>query len=361
MRRMKSLSMGFTAVILMMLVGCGGQTSTAPTVDAAVPAQEQAEEKLPSGWTDCEGVTEISFASLANLSSEREGNVLKHIEALHAQSDGALRIKLYIQTEFGSDTQLLNGVNTGTLSMMHSIAMTQCDTVPEMALLGIPAFFSDADALNQMLHEKWQDRFNEFYHAQGLHLLGAFSYKTHSLISLKPIETALDIEGLKVRCLNRYQRIFWQAMGAEPVIILYSEMRLAAQQNLIEAHDIAISSGGMSQFYPTYFVRTQHSPVVQCYVINWALYQSLTAQEQQWLVELIQNIQAETAANAAQEDADLEQEYVEHYGLQIIEDLPGWSEVSANAREQVLIALREDLGDALVDEFVADYMEYAGG
>ena len=89
-----------------------------------------------------EEVLHLSISTAAFWEGTAVGEALeKNCEKLEEWSEGTIDICIYDGGVMGSDSELIPGVQQGTLSIVNSVSAAQVSVVPEAALLSIPCIF----------------------------------------------------------------------------------------------------------------------------------------------------------------------------------------------------------------------------
>ena len=303
-------------------------------------------------------VLSLSVATVGNWEGIVRGKVFdEYAEKLSEWSDGTMEIKLYDAGSLGDDKDLIEGVKLGTLNIINSCPAYQTDVVPEAALLDAPGLYTSIEQYNIMMESGYMDVMQQYYNDAGLQLLGSFAYTFRQMSSNKPTQTLADLQGLRIRTMeNRYHEIYWQAMGATSIPLVFSELYMALSQGTMDAQENSIYNLVSSNLgeVQRYVIFTYHAPMVSSYVMNKEQYDALTEEQQDLLHRMIDGIKADVIANIPEEEEQNQKELSEKYGMAML--YPNTEMVMAlregSGRDAVIAALREDLGNEKVDTFL---------
>ena len=99
-----------------------------------------------------------------------------------------------------------------------------------------------------MMESGYMDVMQQYYNDAGLQLLGSFAYTFRQMSSNKPAQTLADLQGLRIRTMeNRYHEIYWQAMGATSIPLVFSELYMALSQDTMDAQEEQYLQPGIEQ------------------------------------------------------------------------------------------------------------------
>ena len=94
----------------------------------------------------------------------------------------------------------------------------------------------------------------------------------------KKVTTPADLSGLKIRVLeNKYHLATFEALGANPTPMAFSEVYTALQMNQVDGQDNPITITCTNKFYEVqkYYTLTEHLFCGNCVVVNAEWFRSL--------------------------------------------------------------------------------------
>ena len=160
----------------------------------------------------------------------------------------------------------------------------------------------------------------DVYTQGGYHLLGMADQGFRVMSTNRAVYSLEDFKGQKIRTMeNPYHLDFWQALGAKPTPMSFSEVYIGLQQHTIDAqenpYEVIVSNRLYEQ--QDYIVETNHLPHLISLIVNDQLFQSFSEEDQAILTQA-----AQTATQYAREqsDARISQriDVIEESGTQII-------------------------------------------
>lgn len=215
-------------------------------------------------------------------------------------SDESLRIDIYPSQQLCSERECMELLQIGSLGMTKVSASVMENFAPSYEVLNLPYLFRDeqhrfrvleGEIGRQLLREPESKRLLglAFYDA------GSRSFYTRT----RPVETPADLRGLKIRVQESTTAMrMVSALGGSPTPIDWGELYTALQQGVVDGAENNPPSFHTSRHYEVarYYTLDEHTAVPDVLVISTAVWNKLTARQQQWL------------RDAASESAELQKE-----------------------------------------------------
>ncbi len=147
-------------------------------------------------------------------------------EAIRRETDGEFLVDVFPESRLGPDPKMFADVRSGALEFFMAGA-TLGDVAPTSALPLLPFAFQDSKAVFAALDGALGDQIRSELAQNGIHafrhcLQNGFHHLT---TSARPIHTAADLAGLKIRSPGgAIARDFFEAFGAEAGYVPFSQM-----------------------------------------------------------------------------------------------------------------------------------------
>lgn len=312
-----------------------------------VPVSSQPE---PEPWE-----TAQLFLAYATSQGDQEESIgILNTKILEA-SEGRIYCNAYPSGAMGSDQELMNAVRSGALTVVQLATSVQTKQIPELALLDTPYLFSDLDSCNEQLSGPLLEFFQPYYNREGLQLLAWYCPGFRQLSCNIPVERPRDLKRLKIRILdNPYHQIYWSAVGAQPVVIPFSDLFYAIQQGIVNAQEnppnAAISI--QLQQLQDYIILTDHLPFISAVVMNKADFDQLAPEDQQIVTQAFQEHCSSMRPMMSTEELKAYFSYVLSPSEQLQEAL-------LQGGDAVRQALSQDLGADITEQFYSIMEESA--
>jgi len=196
------------------------------------------------------------------------------------KTNGALKIRIYLQDQLGNPQTSLENLMTGTLDLYSGALSYYTKLAPdELSMLTFLYFFKDREHFRNYLKSAVFKKGRDKILAQGIRFISTeFNgdrgpYRV--FCSSKPIFSPDDFAGVKMRIWpNEPVKKCWAHMGATPVVLAWTETYLAIKQNMVQA----VTS-------PLTLVRTMRFTEVAPYVTELKQFQQtwpMTISEKVW-------------------------------------------------------------------------------
>ena len=208
---------------------------------------------------------------------------------LEEKSGGKIKVKVYPNQQLGTERELLELLQIGSVGMTKVSAASLEAFSPEISVLGLPYLFRDDAHITQVLEGEIGKELllsTEKYWLRGLCFYDAgkrsFCSKT------KPIATPADLTGLKVRVQESKMAInMVRGMGGSPTPVSYGELYTALQQGIVDAAENNPPSFYNSRHYEVckYYSIDEHTAIPDVVLVSTKVWSELSPEEQVWLQE----------------------------------------------------------------------------
>lgn len=208
---------------------------------------------------------------------------------LEEKSGGKIRVKVYPNQQLGTERELLELLQIGSLGMTKVSAATLEAFSPEISVLGLPYLFRDDAHMNQVLEGQIGKELllsaDKFW-LRGLCFYDAGKRSFYS--KTKPISSPEDLAGLKIRVQESKMAInMVRAMGGAPTPVAYGELYTALQQGIVDAAENNPPSFYNSRHYEVckFYSIDEHTALPDVVLVSTKVWKELSPEEQIWLQE----------------------------------------------------------------------------
>lgn len=244
------------------------------------------------GFGSCQKDSSVKVLYLAHNSSQTHPvhkGVLAFQEALKKKSKGKLLIKIFPDSQLGSEREVLELLQIGSVAITKVSAATLSNFVPEYSVLGIPYLFRDDNhkfnVLEGEIGKSILEKGSKFW-LRGLCYYDAGNRSFYT--KMKPIRTPEDLKGLKIRVMNNQMAInMVNALGGSATPMAYGELYTALQQGVVDGAENNAPSFVSSNHYEVtkYYTLDQHSAVPDVIMISTKFWEKLSEIEKKWVQE----------------------------------------------------------------------------
>lgn len=217
--------------------------------------------------------------------------MLKMGERLQQLSGGTMAIELYPSGQLGSERELIELLQIGSLAMTKVSASPLEGFVPTMKLFNIPYLFRDQEHFFKVLDSDiGHDILASLKPAQ---LLGLGYYDAGSrsfYTTKKPVVTPADLASVKIRVQESQAAMAMiRALGGNPTPISWGELYTALQQGVVDGAENNPPSFYLSRHYEVapYYILDEHTSVPDVILISRYVWERLSEQQQAWLQQAV--------------------------------------------------------------------------
>lgn len=184
----------------------------------------------------------LRFGHLANEQNIWHQAAEKFKEEVEANSDGQIEVRLYPSEQLGNEMDVINSIQLGTADMTITGESLQ-NWAPKAAMMAVPYAFRDSEHLHATVSgEIGADIEAQITERTNLVPLAWFERGPRELTSNRPIRNPDELDGLRLRVPNVPLFVdTWQALGARPTPMAFSEVFTALQQNTLEGQENPLS------------------------------------------------------------------------------------------------------------------------
>jgi len=244
--------------------------------------------------TPASATLQINLAVVTKPGSAQNVAAEKFKEIVESRSGGEIGVKIHHSASLGSETEILQQIQMNTVEM-GIITTGPFDTFdPIVRVIDYPFVFKDEWQADRILDGPLGQEILSSLETSGFKGL-AFSENgfRHLTNSRKPVKTADDVAGLKIRVMeSALHKAIWQALGANPTPMpwpIYTEL----EQRVIDGQENPLWVAEVYKMYEVqkYMTLTRHVYSGHIDVASLAWWKTLDAKTQ----ELLQSAMAQAA------------------------------------------------------------------
>lgn len=208
---------------------------------------------------------------------------------LDSLSGGTMRLDLYPSQQLGSEREMLELLQIGSLGMTKVSSSVLENFAPAYKVLSLPYVFRDDAHRFAVLGGPVGQELLEApvpFRLRGLAFYDAGSRSFYTVD--RPIRTPADLRGLKIRVQESQTALdMVRTMGGSPTPISFGELYTALQQGVVDGAENNPPSFYTSRHYEVakYYVLDEHTAVPDVLLVSTTIWDRLTPQQQAWLRE----------------------------------------------------------------------------
>ena len=295
----KALAAFLTAAMTVTtLTGCLGSSVSAPTTAApaestaaetSAAAEGAATEAASSVNLDNIGEHTFSLSTTATAGSALADVAHHFADKVSELSGGKMTVDVFEGSSLGSEAQNLEALTAGTLDMAIIAVEFYTNSIPQLGALILPYVYEDYDQVEKVLEsEAGQYANQQLLDVAKVKNLGYYVMAFRNMYMTKPIETADDLAGLKIRVPEStlYVNTF-KMLGAAPTPLAMGEVYTAIDTGVVDGMENTPDTCLHNSFFEVapYFNMTNHLNAPTTISMSDKVFSALNEDEQQILIE----------------------------------------------------------------------------
>ncbi len=203
----------------------------------------------------------LKFGHLANAEHTWHKAAVRFAEIVNEKSGGRIEVKVYPNEQLGKEMEMISGIQMGVVDMTITGESLQ-NWAPLCGLIAVPYMLQSPEQLAKVAGGPIGDKIEqEIIEKVGLHPIAWFERGPRNLTSNRPITNPDELNGFVMRVPN--VPIFvkvWDALGAKPTPMAFSEVFTSLQQGIIEGQENPFDLIYSASFYEVqkYVNLTEH-------------------------------------------------------------------------------------------------------
>lgn len=348
----KLITFTLASIMALSLIACGSNSSATEVKPAAnnVPAAAAGEVDYTAGNS-----VVIKYCT-TTADTAPSGHFGKTLSArLDELTAGRIKVEVYFNSEMGNASELLEGLQLGTVEMTVSTSANLGGFTDSVSLLDLPYLFSCGQAATEAMDSEVGDEILGELEQFGFHGLGWVTGNTELwrlLTCNKEVRVPSDLGGMKLRVMNNaIHETTWNTLGASAIPMAYSELYSSLQNGTVDAQENPWGNIQGSKLYEVqkYIVKTQHSYDFSPILISKVFWDGLTAADQELIQKVVDEIIPEERIYTDNLQIEAEKEATD-YGCTVIELTPEekaqWVELGRSVYNQ----FADKAGQARIDK-----------
>lgn len=340
-------------VVAIFLVGCGNN-------DKATPTENKSTENTPT--SEPAKVYTLKWAHVSPGENDKQGDAVNEIIAkIKEESDGRLIIEHYPASILGSEEEIFEGIQLGSIEIGTLSAGSLGGFYPGVLATTTPFLFQTREEAWKFFDSETGDWLKDkVYEKTGVKVLGWAENGLRCFTSTnKQIKSPADIKGMKIRTQqNPVTMAMVTALGGSPQPIAFAELYTALSQGAVDGQEnppSLIYTQGLYEVQP-YLTLDYHVYDFLGVFANENAIKNLPEDLQQILVKNIDEfVKIEREKSRAYDERDIKTMTEKGVSVYTLTDEEYSQMVEATA--SVIDEVRKQAGDEVVDKVLAQVAE----
>lgn len=239
------------------------------------------------GCDDGQDVTVIKLGHALDTSHPVHEAMVFMAERLAEESGGTMQIDIYPSQQLGSEREMLELLQIGSLGMTKVSSSVLENFSPAYEVLSLPFVFRDDAHRFAVLEGPVGEELLEAPEPYRLLGLAFYDAGARSFYTVdRAVRTPEDLRGMKIRVQESATAMdMVHALGGSPTPISWGELYTALQQGVVDGAENNPPSFYLSRHYEVakYYVLNEHTAVPDVLIVGTTVWDRLTPQQQTWL------------------------------------------------------------------------------
>ena len=219
-------------------------------------------------------------------------------------SKGTMLVDQYPGAQLGQEPQLLQLVKSGDIEFAIISSANTATISPQAGVMSLHFLFRNADhVVKALADQKVIDAIKAMIDetTQGLHVIATGSQGVRNIYSKREIHNVGDLKGVKIRVqATATEDAIFPAYGAQTVHMPFGSVYTSLQTGVVDAAENSINVYLVNKHYEVAPVLsiTEHEANNALVFVSDKLWQSLSAEQKQWVTTAAAEISAKEPAKA---------------------------------------------------------------
>src|SRR5438477_4168948 len=262
-------------------------------------------------------------------------------------SKGTMLVDQYPGAQLGQEPQLLQLVKSGDIEFAIISSANTATISPQAGVMSLHFLFRNADhVVKALADQKVIDAIKAMIDetTQGLHVIATGSQGVRNIYSKREIHNVGDLKGVKIRVqATATEDAIFPAYGAQTVHMPFGSVYTSLQTGVIDAAEHSTNVYLVNKHYEVARVLsiTEHEANNALVYISDKLWQSLAAEQKQWVTTAAAELSAKEPARAFELEKAAATK-LKGFGVKVVEDVDKKS--FATLSDPYLDKLAKELG-----------------
>ena len=240
----KLISALLAGAMVFSLAACGGGNGNNAGSNPPAASYPPAASNPPAGSnptdTKIDPVT-LTIYSPGNENSVPTKTIIEYARLVSEASGGAITLDVHHSNELGNDAEAIESTRMGTIDIIFAGTSGFTSFYEPAKVLDLPFLFNSAEQAYEVTNGEIGEQIFAGFGDFGLvYLSEGDNGMRHISTTNRPIHTAADVAGLKIRVpTSQLYLDVWEALGATPVALALPELALALSNGTAEGQDNA--------------------------------------------------------------------------------------------------------------------------
>lgn len=283
--------------------------------------------------------------------------IAEFAKEVNEKTEGRVNIDVYPNSQLGSETDMLEQIQLGTLDAGAIMIGSMQSIEEKMAIEDLPYMWKDIEHARAAFDGKFGEHLGEIMGGHGMKKVGYIEWGYRQITNnKKPIVVPEDLKGMKIRVAQTKLRVdAFEEVGALPTMLAFSELYGALQQGVVGAQENPLSNIVAANFNEVqkYVSLTDHFYNQAMMVFNDDSWNKISEEDQNTILELMKEL-SEKVKVANDEDNDEYLKTLEEGGMEVNDN------VDKMAFREAMLPVYDKWAPVFGKELMSIYEEASG-
>lgn len=267
---------------------------------------------LVLGSTAADAQTNLRYAHVGSEGDIQYWYAAEAAKRIEEATDGRVTVTVFPNSQLGGVQELIDGVRSGSISMGHHEFASLAQLADNIAVFSAPFVYRDGEhalkATDPQTSPVLQE-FNEELVEEGrMRIIGRLYRGARQMTANQPVRSPADLEGKPFRGVPLQ---LWTTMirgfGAIPTPVEVSELPTALMTGMVVGQENPLTMINANKLYEVqdHVMLTGHMQNVLPVFINERAWQSISEEDQQAILGVLEELAQETLAQAKEAEENL--------------------------------------------------------
>jgi len=228
-------------------------------------------------------------------------------DSLWERSNGQIALKYYPLCQLGGEVEVLNMLQTNTVQGMLCSSVAVTNLAPRMGIINLPFLINSFDKLDKYIGSEYWQYFLDGMKHQGIMGVDITGYGNYGWATVDPVKTLADAKDVKFRIAEAaVNQSLYKAWGLHPVVMPWPDVPISLKMKVITGLDHTPSVCNITKKFEVCknFTRINYAQGLFIFLINEKFYNSLPADLQKVLLDVIHEECVKTRVLTRQQETD---------------------------------------------------------
>lgn len=311
MRTKKMLAAALSGAMVLGLMACGGQGTTAATTAAAAGNDAAGSEAATEAPAAASGESR-TFKLATDQAADYPNTIAlqSFADEVSEQTGGRLTIEIYPSAQLGDENAYLQQLQFGAVDFAKSSVAPLAQFCQDLNALSLPYLFDSTEHMFRCLDGEIGDEIFASFEAANIVGLGFTNNGSRCFFTKQPVHTADDLANMKIRVQSSPMMLgLVEGLGGFPQAIASTELYSALQTGVVDGAENNINTYNGDSLYEQapYFIYDHHNIQPEIIVASKQTWDSLSADDQAIIQTAMDNaMEYQKELWSAQEEASEE-------------------------------------------------------